>query len=421
MPTNVPPRRIYFFGVFGAGNLGNECTLQAFLGNLRRYDQSSEPRCICSHPAAVSADYGIAAFSMREAPLPSVKNRALRAIRRCVLGIAMELYRWHKAFNLLRHDDVLIMTGTGMLGDFGIRPFDLHYDILRWSIIAKLRRCKLFFVSVGAGPIRSWPSRLFVKQSLALGDYRSYRDNFSHRYLKQIGVKVDGDVVRPDLAFSFPKDAIPLTAHRSGKRIVAVGLMEYHNRVHDPARPSHYACYVDQLASLVTWLLDRHYVIRLLIGDAVYDKSVGERLLEVLKLRGHGHEPGQIINEPARSVQEVLCQIASSDYVVASRFHNVLLALMLARPVLAVSYHEKVHNLMGDMGMGEYCEDIEQLDIDVLSCKFSKLESNTETLTRQIAGYAQKCRKRLDDQYADLFGPALDQDVNATRGEVCWQ
>jgi polysaccharide pyruvyl transferase WcaK-like protein len=54
---------------------------------------------------------------------------------------------------------MLVMTGTGMLGDVGILPFDLHYDILKWSIMAKLRRCKLLFVSVGVGPMRHPLSR----------------------------------------------------------------------------------------------------------------------------------------------------------------------------------------------------------------------------------------------------------------------
>jgi polysaccharide pyruvyl transferase WcaK-like protein len=50
----------------------------------------------------------------------------------------------------------------------------------------------------------------------------------------------------------------------------------------------------------------------------------------------------------ARCLVEQLCaQLTQTDMVVATRFHNILLALMLNQPVLPLSYHEKVRSLMG--------------------------------------------------------------------------
>jgi polysaccharide pyruvyl transferase WcaK-like protein len=98
--------------------------------------------------------------------------------------------------------DALVMTGTGNPGRLRHRPFDLHYEILKWSIVAKLRGCKLLFVSVGAGPIAHSLSRLIVKSALSLADYRSYRDDFSMTSLDSIGFKRSKDRVYSDLAFS---------------------------------------------------------------------------------------------------------------------------------------------------------------------------------------------------------------------------
>ena len=192
--TDPTPRKIVLFGTFGTGNLGNECTLQAILSNLRRYLPKSEVRCICSGPEQTASSHNISTFPIRSSvsirdmlnvqpPRDNVVVRLLGTI----VKLPLELYRWHKAFRFLRETDMLILAGLGMLGDFGIRPFGLHYDILGWSIIAKLCRCKLMFVSVGVGPIRDPLSRWFVKSSLALGDYRSYRDTFSRNYLQSIG------------------------------------------------------------------------------------------------------------------------------------------------------------------------------------------------------------------------------------------
>ena len=64
-----------------------------------------------------------------------------------------------------------------------------------------------------------------------------------------------------------------------------------------------------------------------------------------LEERGLSYEESGIIDEPASSVDELLSQLSSVDIVVASRFHNVLLALMLGKPVVAISYHEKFQGL----------------------------------------------------------------------------
>ena len=137
-----------------------------------------------------------------------------------------------QGFVALKGSSMLVMTGTGMLADYAIGPLDLHYDIFRWAVIAKLRRCKLLFVSVGGGPIRHPLSRYFVRAALALADYRSYRDASSKDHLEAIGVDVTNDAVYPDLAFSLP---IPVLPHRMAvsttkESVVGVGLMNYRNR-----------------------------------------------------------------------------------------------------------------------------------------------------------------------------------------------
>src|SRR6267143_5609231 len=117
---------------------------------------------------------------------------------------------------------MLVMTGTGMLGDFGIGPLELHYEILKWALLAKARGCKLLFVSVGAGPIAHPLSRLIVKSALSLADYRSYRDDFSMTYLDSIGFKRSTDRVYPDLAFSLETSptSVSRNGHRNGDRPV---------------------------------------------------------------------------------------------------------------------------------------------------------------------------------------------------------
>jgi polysaccharide pyruvyl transferase WcaK-like protein len=405
MNADPTRRRIALFGVFGAGNLGNECTLHAMLCNLRRYAANAEVVCICSGPEDTASSHNICAFPIREMPLPPINNAVLRVIRRIFIGVPLELYRWFRAIIMFKGTDMLIMTGTGMLGDFGIGPFGLHYDILKWSIIAKLCRCKLLFVSVGAGPIRHPLSRIFVKAALRLADYRSYRDTFSRNYLQSIGFDTEDDKIYPDLAFSLPKAMIPRSHDRNGHgAVIGVGLMTYHGK--RGASENHeavYRDYVAKLACFVTWLLERGYSVRLLIGDFVWDQRVRQDLRGLLEDRELKYDDRRIIEAPASSFEEVLSQLAGTDIVVASRFHNVLLALMLNKPVVAISYHEKFEPLMASVGLSEFCQDIEHIEIDKLTQQLTALKQNAENIRLRIGQATEENRTALDAQFDHIF------------------
>ena len=169
----------------------------------------------------------------------------------------------------LRRTDMLIIPGTGLLTDaYGLLSWG-PYNMFKWSLIAKVCRCKLLFVSVGAGPIYGTLGRCFVKSALSLADFRSYRDNSTMQYLKGIGFRADNDRVYPDLVFSLPEAVIPHQDTKKSRRsVVGLGLMDYAGK-YSVARPSNeiYLAYLENLVTVVRWLLAHEYDVRLLIGD----------------------------------------------------------------------------------------------------------------------------------------------------------
>jgi len=414
LSSNLGRAKIVVFGTFGVGNIGNECTLEAMLCNIRRYLPGAEILCICSDPEETTANYRIQAFPIRYAVsvdqlfgvYARSDNTLARGLRKLV-RVATEPYRWYRAFKMLKGKDMLLITGLGMLGDFGISPFGLHYDIVGWSIVAKLCRCKLEFVSVGVGPIRHPVSRWFVKTALALGDYRSYRDRFSKEYLEGIGFSTMSDRVHPDLAFSLPKAMLP-ASKKCGYRpaVIGVGLMEYHDRRgRSESGDRNYRKYLASIAGVTCMLMDRGYTVRLLIGDTRYDQGVRRDLRALLEARGQEYVGARLVDEPASSGAELLSQLAATDVVVASRYHNVLLAAMLGKPVVALSYHEKVVSLMDELGLSEFCHDIENFDADNLILQITTLERDTGSVKSRTAieQRTERYRKELDEQYKFIF------------------
>lgn len=109
------------------------------------------------------------------------------------------------------------------------------------------------------------------------------------------------------------------------------------------------------------------------------------------------------IDEPAHSVDELLSQLSSVDVVVSGRFHNLLLAMALGKPVMAISYHEKFQPLMNGVGLGENCQGIEHIEVDELIGKTLKLHENASDIELQIARETERYRVALDEQYQRIL------------------
>jgi polysaccharide pyruvyl transferase WcaK-like protein len=409
------PTTITLLGNFGTHNLGNECTLEALNQSIRRFLGDASVNCVCTDPRDTFERHHLPALliSYRSAPDFSARQRSsnalLRLLRRVVVRVPLELGEWLRDFRALKGTRMLIMTGTGMLGDFGIRPLGLHYEILKWSVIARLRRARVLFLSVGAGPLDHPLSRWIIKAALSLADYRSYRDRFSRQYLDKIGFDTSRDSVYPDLVFSLPSSLLPPPPSRgTSRRVVALGLMDFYGKDCNPEKGKLiYETYVEQVSQFAAWLLQRGYSLRLLIGDLAYDTRVKSDVCRRLQARGVTFQPDQLIDERIASVDDLCRQLSLVDVVVATRFHNIVLALMLGKPAVALSYHEKVRSLMDEAGLGEYCQDVVGMDVPRLIQQFLKVEDNADTLRRSITQKTREYRQALDEQYHHVLDDSL--------------
>jgi polysaccharide pyruvyl transferase WcaK-like protein len=405
------PQTVSLFGHFGFGNFGNESTLQAILYQLRNVLPNVDISCICTGPETTATTHNITGVPIGGGTVLKAwrpQNQAARMLRAAFIGIPSELYRWLKVLSKLKSIDVLIIPGTGLLTDaYGLRGWG-PYGIFKWSVMAKLCGCKLLFVSVGAGPIYGRVGRWLVRSALALADFRSYRDNATKEYLSSIGAAVAGDRVYPDLAFSIAGEIKPKrAASRPRRSVVGLGLMLYDGKLSiDTPRESICTAYFEQLIVFVKWLLEQDYDIRLLIGD-LCDKPVTTEFKALLKRHLEGVDEDRIIDEPVLSVAELLAQIAETDAVVATRFHNVVLALVLNKPVISISFHQKCTSLMQSMGLQEYCHDIRHLNADSLIEQFCQLQNNKDNVRRIINQKVATFRKELIEQYRLIFEDIL--------------
>jgi polysaccharide pyruvyl transferase WcaK-like protein len=218
-------------------------------------------------------------------------------------------------------------------------------------------------VSVGSNVVRARATRWFITSAAPLAHHRSFRDDLSRDSMREMGVDVAADQVYPDLAFSLPNP--PGTAPTG---TVGVGVMAYYGSNDDRAEADQlHPHYVDTMTRFVHWLLDRGRRVRLYTTDQE-DQPILRALLADVQAQRTGDPDIEV--EPVSTLSELMLRLAAVDTVVGSRYHNVLCALKLSKPTLAIGYAAKHDVLMRDMGLGDFCEPARSVDLNRLIAKF---------------------------------------------------
>ncbi|MGP4004980.1 polysaccharide pyruvyl transferase family protein [Streptomyces sp. 4N124] len=398
--TNKTQVRVGLFGLFGAGNSGNDASLEAVLGYLRAEHPDAEVDALCGGPEIVTARYGIPAARLnwnrgeyRTASSPA-------AIAAKGLGKLIDAARtaaW------VRRHDVVIVPGTGVLETtLPLRPWGFPYSLFLLCASGRLLRSRVALVSVGASEIGHRATRTLVRWSARLAAYRSFRGTYSRDAIRAMGVDTAGDEVYPDLAFSLPTPPSGEPSDQPGP--VCVGVMAWHGSNDERARAEEiHRRYLDGTVRFVRALVEDGRPVRLLTGDEL-DRPVAAAVLDAVD------SPLVTVAEAA-SLADLMKEVAAADTVVATRYHNLICALKVGTPTLALSYSEKSDDLMALMGLGAYCHSAREVDADRLLEQFRELEQRSAELRRTLPERNQDAARRVEDQFTALTAalfPATD-------------
>lgn len=405
-------RKIILYGHFGSGNVGNDSSFEAALYHVGKYRPDAEVICVCSGPREISRRFGIQSLSMSgkhadEAVVSGIASR----IRRIWLRIMDEISFWFQRPRWFQPGDQFIVVGTGAVDDMAVRrPWHAPYELYKWCKTAKLGGARVIFLSVGVGPILNRVSKFLMLKALRMADYRSYRETAAFQYLQSIGYDTAGDLLYPDVVFSLPKEFLPISRKTTAiPRVIGLGLINYYGWRHDPATgETVHQEYFSKIKQFAAWLFENGYTIRVLSGDTTDWWPVKE-FVDFVNKEGKPDWRERLIVEDITDVNVLFSQIAQTDLVVSSRFHNVLCSLMLEHPVISLGYHEKNVNLMKEMGLEKYCQHIEHFTFEKLVEQLECYTSEMEQAVRQIHDKNEQYRQLLDEQYRIVL---LDKDRN---------
>jgi polysaccharide pyruvyl transferase WcaK-like protein len=261
---------------------------------------------------------------------------------------------------------------------------------------------------VGAGPVDSRLGRRFIRWTLALSCYRSYRDERSRKLALEIGAPGEHIYV-PDLAFSL--SILPARLSRQASRpVVGINPLPFFDRWYWYKSDDRlYREYVSKLAELAELVIDNGYAVWLFPTQLRADPAVIDDVRCAMR---EGYR-SYLIKWPVQSFDDLTAGIKGCRLIIATRYHGILLSLLLEKPVLALAYHGKSQDLMALLGQSKYALDAAAWNLDTVSHLFFEIERERNQVTEQIASRLPAIRRALANQYDVLIGYDLPKRENA--------
>lgn len=389
--------RVGLFGYLGAGNIGNEGSLEVVLAYLRSDQPDAIVDAMSTGPERVRACFGIEATPLLFSERYEHRVTGATAIALKVAGKALDTIR---IASWVRRHDAVIVPGAGALETtLPTRAWQLPYSLFLLCAFGRLFGTKVALVNVGANLINQRSTRWLLNTAARLAYYRSYRDLLSRDAMLQRGLDTTHDRVYPDLVFGMHVPAL----RESDAQTVGLGLMAYYGSNDD----RQYAdvihdVYLDKMKLFLRWLVDNGRRVRLFGGDSTFDDSVITEVLADLRAHRPELEEGVVVAEHISSLAGLMTEMSLVNTVVASRYHNVVCALRLSKPTISIGYSQKHDVLMADMGMAEFCQSLSSLDLERLIAQFTEVEQRSLELSRIMAERNAAKAHELDQQFALL-------------------
>ena len=396
------PLRVALYGGFGTGNIGNDASLLVAVSELRKRRPGVEVLCVCNAPESVAQRYGIRATAIRphmakwQRPstggMRDVVRRAVAMVQLCGAD-SVRMYR------IMRGVDVLMVPGMGVMESGSMRAASFAAPLFMAVAAARAARARVALVSIGADTTSRRATRTLTRWTLRLATHRSFRDAHSKACAVAMGAPCAQDSVYPDIVFGLePQGNIADTAVHDA---VGIGVINYRGAFFSDqptARDATHAAYVDMIRSFICWLVASGLRVKLLPGD-LKDEDTAAEIRSTLP---DSAVIGSVEIVRVDSFSGLLDQMKQVDCLVVSRYHNIVGAALIAKPVISLNYRVKNGELMAGLGLQHLHYPLDVSDGDGLRGRFTELRSAAAEVARRLATSSREYHHRTEEQWTTL-------------------
>ena len=319
-------KKILLSGYYGFNNAGDEAVLYSIISSLKKHNVNLGITVLSNNPEQTAKLYGVQAIN-----------------------------RW-KLTNILKaikNSDLLISGGGSLLQDVTSKNGILYY--LGVIFFAKLLRKPVLVYSQGIGPINMKRNRRITAFILNRVNGITVRDEGSKKDLEEMGVKKD-IVVSADPVLGFSSEEIKIEKGRELLERVGVNINDG-KILGISVRPwktagTNFTAIAEACDRLVTQGWQIVFIPMHFPEDIQASRDVVNQMKEKAFLLKENCSPSE-----AFSIYKAV------DVVMGMRLHALIMAAVIEKPLIAISYDPKVNRFM------DLLDIYQVMDINDLKCQ----------------------------------------------------
>lgn len=270
-------------------------------------------------------------------------------------------------------------------GSIFIEYDNWEHSLNWWEYMAQNR--SLYVMGANFGPYHTEAYREKMAQIYAQMKDVCFRDQYSYDLFRQVKTVRQA----PDILFSYPMPEVSVT-----KKQIFVSVIDCVGRDAAGVLEKYDDQYVKNMAAMLQAYLDDDYTLVL----ASFCKAEGdERGAEKVLCAMGCKEDSRIsfLRYDGTNANEMVAAIASSEYVIATRFHAMVLALAAGRPVLPIVYSDKTRYVLNDIGF-------EGVVFDLRKDQVWSYDRSKYNLEKRSFGIPEDLKEGTQDHFIQLDG-----------------
>jgi len=246
----------------------------------------------------------------------------------------------------------------------------------------KLKDKPFFLLGANFGPYKD---KEFYKQYK--GIFKGYTDIcFREKYSYNIFNDLSNVRVADDIIFQ-----LKTQMHEEKNKNIVISVIKPSIRKH---LVNYEDMYYKKIKDISIYFIEKGYQVTLMsFCEHEGDSEAVEKIIDLI--------PNTYLSQINKyfyklDIEEALSIIARSSFVVATRFHSMILGWLYNKPVFPIVYSEKMTNVMDDVGFNGLYSDFESIELLNPEDVFNSMRASLLDISRQVDN-SENHFKKLDE------------------------
>ena len=273
--------------------------------------------------------------------------------------------------DILKKSTCVVIGGGGIIQDTYKKSL-IHY--LGYIFVSHFLNKKIVLYCVGCAAIHQQSNKYLVNKIFNFVDLISVRDEDSKKLLENIGLENVISIYDPSFNIKFKKNNENVKTNQRKK--IGISVIPYYDKRYWPVSNNKiYSKYKRTIEKIINELTSTKYNV-CIIPTTAWDINVAKDIVKNVKDKSsvrilYSYDENDLMNH-----------IDEMDILITTRYHSLIFAISMEKPVIAIDYHPKTKSLIDRFNLHKYAVSIDEINSKRILDLVGKIENDREIINQ---------------------------------------